>query len=294
MPAVTSSFRDVDTTFIMQPALPANQSPVSLMDQPRTEEGGFVLAPGLYEADFKTYCLQPGTPGPSSKDVYFQTSLEGGEKDIIQTILTNSRKEDQLNQKDIQLLLWSVVSHSDFQKLSPDVKLTAMQLLSPKQLFHVQGGVMGVVKTVAKAMPSSGGGDLKKLFDLSVRSYEAYEQLAVLNTPSQLIRTDMTQDQWYLQEDGYYVRYLPKDYKQSRIQVYVPGTMNDPAAIESGNYILFDPTSWAVVPANSNAQRLGIGGPVINIVKTVIKNIKLPKRNPRPKETKQTNPKIES
>src|SRR5688572_409835 len=85
--AVSSSFNDVDTSLITRPDLPANLSIVSLIDQPRTEDGSFVLTSGLYETDFKTYCLQPGTPGPSSRDVYFQADLKGSRKDIIQTIL---------------------------------------------------------------------------------------------------------------------------------------------------------------------------------------------------------------
>ena len=286
MPGVASNFRYVDTAIIRDPAIPADTAAVSLMELPRTEDGGFVLSPGLYEADFKTYCLQPGTPGPSANDVYFQGSSEGPRKELIETILLNSRQQAQLEQKHIQLLLWSVVSRSDFHKLSPEVKYTAMQLLSPKQVFELQGGVLGVVKTVAKALPSSSGqNDIRKLFDVGVRSYEAYEQLAVLNTPSQIWRTDIKQDQWAQQEEGYYVRFIPNNYKQTKIQVYVPDSVVDPAAQETGSYMVFDPTSWVVVPANSNAQRLGVGGPVLDIVKTVIRSIKSKKGSQRPKET---------
>ncbi|MCU7552383.1 hypothetical protein OCK74_24905 [Chitinophagaceae bacterium LB-8] len=289
-PPVTSSFRDVDTTLIMQPDLPAGKSPVSLMDLPRTEEGAFVLSPGLYEADFKTYCLQPGTPGPSPSDVYFQAPLGGARKDMIQAILFNSRKESQLDQKNVQLLLWSVVSHSDFYKLSPEVQYTATQLLSRKQLFELQGGVLGVVKTVARMVPTlNSQNDIGQLFDLSVRSYEAFERLAVLNTPAPILRTDLKQDQWYRQEEGYYVRYLPNNYKQTRIQVYVPDSVVDSAAYESGNYLVFDPTSWVVVAANSRAQRLGIGGPVLDIVRSVIRTIKSGKGSQHPKETNKGN-----
>ena len=39
LPPVSSSFKDVDTTLIIQPQLPAGVSPASLIDQPRTEEG---------------------------------------------------------------------------------------------------------------------------------------------------------------------------------------------------------------------------------------------------------------
>ena len=145
---------------------------------------------------------------------------------------------------------------------------------------------MGVVKTVARIVPSTGSqNDIGKLFDLSVRSYEAFERLAVINTPSQILRTDIKQDHWYQHKEGYYVRYIPNNYKQTRIQVYVPDSLADSAAQEPGDYIVFDPASWVVIPANSNAQRLGIGGPVLDIVRSVIRTIGSGKESPRPKET---------
>jgi hypothetical protein len=92
----------------------------------------------------------------------------------------------------------------------------------------------------------------------------------------------MTREQWYRQKEGYYVRYLPDNYKETKIQVYVPGNIIDDAN-ETGNYIVFDPASRVIFPANSNAQRLGIGGPVVDIVKSVIKNIGNRKPVPKPK-----------
>ena len=102
-----------------EPSIASDKKPQSLMDLPQTQDGGFVLAPGFYEAEFKTYCLQPGTPDPSQGDAYLQGSITGYRKDIIESVLLNSREEPQMDQKNIQLLLWSVVSNSNFNKLSP-------------------------------------------------------------------------------------------------------------------------------------------------------------------------------
>ena len=245
----------------------------------------------IFETGFKTYCLQPGTPGPSAKDLYFQADLKGSRKDIIQTILLNSRKESHLDQENVQLLLWSVVSHSDFNKLSPDVQYTATKLLSPKQIFELQGGVVGVVKKLAAVVPSTGGqNDIRQLFDLSVRSYEAYERIAVIDTPSKLRQSGMTQDHWYKHEEGYFVRYIANSYKETRIQVYVPAGVSNSYDTTTNNYIVFDPASWVVVPANSNAQRLGIGGPVSDIIKSVIKGISIPKKTQKPKQPSTPKP----
>lgn len=289
--SLATHFEEVDTSLFAPGDLTEGKTPVALTELPRTTDGAFVLAPGFYEADFKTYCLQPGTPGPSSNDAYFQASLQGPRKEIIEDILLNSRKQSQLDQKNIQLLLWSVVSRSQFQKLSPDVQSAAWQLLTPKQIFELNGGVLGAARTVARVLPSSGfQSSLQQLLDVGSSSYEAYERLAVLTTPSQISKPHMKRDQWYKQEEGYFVRYLPNNYQQTKIQVYVPEGVADSVAQNADDYVVFDPTSMMISPANSNAQRLGVGAPVRDVVVKVIDVIKTRKESQR-KEPKKSPPK---
>jgi hypothetical protein len=283
-------------TNVAQVDLPADSKPISLTDLPRTEEGGFVLAPGYYEAEFKTYCLQPGTPDPSPRDAYLQAPVSGYRKDIVETVLLNSRSKPHIEQRHVQLLLWSVVSKSDFNKLSPAVQADAMQLLTPKQVFELRGGVMGVVKTVSNNLPSgvSGGhNDIRRIFEIGSSSYEAFEKIAVLREQSQIKRSDFKNDQWYRLKENYYVRHFPVSYQKVRIQVYVPDGVLDSAGKATGEYLVFDPTGLQSVPANSNAQRLGIGGPVLDIIRAVIKINKAsspPKRLPDNKK----DPKVSS
>ena len=283
----------VDDSDILQSIIPGDAKPLSLMELSRTEEGGFILAPGFYEADFKTFCLQPGTPDPAAGDEYFQAPLKGYRKDIIETILYNYRSKPHLDQKNVQLLLWSVVSGSNYSKLSPAVQSTAAQLLSSKQIFELKGGVIGVVKTVSSQLSSSGlikgDNDIQRLFETGTSSYETFERAAVLREPSKRNRTDTKPDQWYQQKGNYYVRHIPASYKSVKIQVYVPGTGMDSSGKVGGEYIVFDPTGMQAVPANSNAQRLGIGGPVLDIIKAVIKTGKVtekPKKLPENKPGK--------
>ena len=172
-----------------QPVIASEQLPLPLTDLPQTQYGGFVLKPGFYEAEFKTYCLQPGTPDPSPRDAYLQGAVTGYRKEIVEDILINSRKKTDLDQRNVQLLLWSVVSGSDFNKLSPAVKADAATLLTPKQIFELQGGVLGVIKTVSYSTGIlSSNKELQKLFDVSA-SYEKFERIAVLREPSQIKRT---------------------------------------------------------------------------------------------------------
>ena len=54
--------------------------------------------------------------------------------------------------------------------------------------------------------------------------------------------------------------------------------------MKNGSYLSFDPVTMMAIPANSNAQRLGIGAPVIDIVRKVIQiERQLPR--PTPKKT---------
>jgi hypothetical protein len=76
-------------------------------------------------------------------------------------------------------------------------------------------------------------------------------------------------DEWYKQEN-YYVRYFPVNYKKVRIQVFVP---------DSVDQVVFDPTGSQAIPSFTNSQRLGIGAPVLEIIRIIVKVNKEP-RNP--------------
>jgi hypothetical protein len=279
----------------VQPQIDSAQAPQSLMNLPQTQFGGFVLKPGFYEAEFKTYCLQPGTPDPHSGDAYVQAPISGYRKDIIESVLLNSRDQNDIEQRNIQLLLWSIVSGSNFNNLSYAVQNDAARLLTPKQIFQLKGGVVGVIK---QASYSTGilnsNSAIKKLFETGIHSYEAYENLAISREQSQITRQGVKYNQWYRQKENYYVRFIPESYKKVKIQVYVPdGLLGDDDKL-NGEYLVFDPTGQQGIPTFTNAQRLGIGAPVIvGIVREVIK-INRPTPPPKKIPHKKTDPKIES
>ena len=260
-----------------QPLVPSDSKPQSLTELPQTESGGFVLQPGFYEAEFKTYCLQPGTPDPRQGDAYLQGPVTGYRKEIVETVLLASKSQPDIDQKNIQLLLWNVVSGSNFNALSFGVQRDAMRLLTPKQIFELKGGVMGVLKNVTYTTGLLNvNSDLKRLFEGSMASYEAYERLAVRTEGSRVIKKGVKWDQWYAQKEGYYVRYFPESYKKVKIQVFVPDGLLDTAHKLHNEYVVFHPTGQQANPAFTNAQRLGIGAPVIDLVREVIRINKQP------------------
>ena len=269
--------------------LPSGIHPDSLNNLSATQDGGYVLAPGLYEAEFKTYCLQPGTPDPSPRDAYLQSPVTGYRKEIVETVLNNSRVKSDIRQRNIQLLLWSIVSDANYNNLSNEVQADSKQLLTSKQIFELKGGWANVVRTVSNNIPS-GNNDFKRILEMGSESYEKIEKIAVLQEPSTIHRPDFKLDQWYAQDGGYFVRYFPVSYKSVRMQVYVPEGLLDSTGKASGKYLVFNPTGMQVIPANSNAQRLGVGGTVIDILRKVIiinkENKPAPKRVPEKKKEK--------
>ena len=275
----------------VQPQTDSSQVLQSLMDLPQTQFGGFVLKPGFYEAEFKTYCLQPGTPDPGQGDAYVQVPVSGYRKDIIESVLINSKDQKDIEQRNIQLLLWSVVSGSNFKGLSYSVQNDAAKLLTPKQIFQLKGGVVGMIKEASYTTGIlNSNNDIKRLFENGIHSYEAYERIAVRHEQSQIIKRGVKDNQWYRQKENYYVRFIPESYKKVRIQVYVPNDLLDAENKLNGEYLVFDPTGQQGIPTFTNAQRLGIGSPVIDMVRAVIKiNKTLPP--PKNSQQKKTNPK---
>lgn len=273
------------------------KTPSSLMSLPVSQNGDIILSEGLYETEFKSYCLQPGTPSPSDRDAYLQAPLNSYRKDIVETALRNSLSKPYLNQKNIQLLLWAVVSGSNYDKLSGNVQSTAQELLTQKQIFQLKGGYVGMVRNVASFIPNSDVkgiyNQMNNLFELGSSSYEVYERIAVPEGPSVVHHPEYKKEQWYKQPGGYYVRYFPSNYKQVKVQVYVPKGSLDSTGMKDGSYLLFDPVTMMAIPANSNAQRLGIGAPILDVVRKVIEiQNQMPHPAPMPKrpETQQTPP----
>ncbi|MFL5811684.1 MAG: hypothetical protein ACJ749_19325 [Flavisolibacter sp.] len=273
------------------PEIAPDMQAQSLTDLPQSQFGGFILKPGFYEAEFKTYCLQPGTPDPRQGDAYLQGPITGYRKDIVQSILLNSRDNQEIDQRNIQLLLWSVVSGSDFTNLSYSVQTDAAKLLTPKQIFELKGGVMGVIKNVSYSSGlMNANNDIRRLFETSINSYEAYEKIAVQREQSKIIKKGVKYDQWYKQKENYYVRYFPESYKKVKIQVYVPNGILDADNKLNDEFVVFDPTGQQAIPAFTNAQRLGIGSTVVDVVRAIIKIDKraapvkkIPKKTDNPK-----------
>ncbi|MCG9791295.1 hypothetical protein [Flavobacterium algicola] len=259
--AITTSFDDVDMKGSKFPDLIAVKNAQQLYLLPKAATGGFVLCEGFFEMTNKSYCLKAGTYAPSKGDGYMYAPILGPKHNIITTILKNAETKPEVNQNDIQVLLWTIIARTRFADYSGQVKLTAVALLSPMELTHLEGGMLGVlpasVMSKAKSKLPSGIQDafeaennIRKMVASGNYTYAEMEKYAIIAgmAPS---RSDVPSGIWTLHPDGYYIRYFPAGYSVTKVQLYVPA-----ALIASGKTIVYDATDDIACPANTGSQRL--------------------------------------
>ncbi len=233
----------------------------------RTPEGGFVLAGGYYEMSAQSYCLHAGTHGPGGGDGYLYAPVLGSRQEIVTTILRNSVANADIPQSDIQQLLWAIIARARMNELQPNIRGAAGRLMTPRQLAGLNRGALtaltanqlqGLVSLPPFAQQVlRAESDMRGLLTTGAGSYGDMERIAVLggavgrgegsiDTPS---------GRWSAHPDGYWVRYIPSGYSQTRVEIWV-----EPGSAGVGR--TYDPATHVAVPGNTSRQRLAQSGRV--------------------------------
>lgn len=234
----------------------------SLMTLQRTPNGGFVLQPGYYMLVDQSYCLHAGTHGPGGGDGYLYAPPKGSAQDAVMAVVRNSVQRTEIQQHDVQLLLWAIVARAKFEDLSSELKLVASKLLTPRQLAALNrnaldvlqgnaltnalGGVPAPLREVARAEAQ-----MRQMLTTPGASYADMERVAVLSgaAPRGEGSKDVPSGRWSLHPDGYYVRYIPSGYQTTRVEIWVP---QGSTAVGKE----YDPATHIAVPGNTARQRL--------------------------------------
>ncbi|HEX8250572.1 MAG TPA: hypothetical protein VF599_20530 [Pyrinomonadaceae bacterium] len=234
----------------------------SLMTLQRTPNGGFVLQTGYYSMQVQSYCLKAGTHGPGGGAGYLYAPPKGPAEDAVMTIVRNSVNRPEIPQSKIQMLLWAIIARAKFEDLSSDLKATASQLLTPRQLAGLNrsaldvlhgnaltdalGGVPAPLRQIAQAEAQ-----LRQMLTSANGSFAEMERVAVLsgNAPLGEGSIDVPSGRWSIHPDGYYVRYIPSSYSSTRVEIWVP--QGNPSVGKE-----FDPAAHIAVPGNTARQRL--------------------------------------
>lgn len=259
--AISTAFEDVNRSGEKLPDFKNDELAQPLYLLPKAPGHGFILCEGLYEMTNKSYCLKAGTYAPSKGDGYMFAGVRGPKDSLVINILRNAESEPSIHQHDIQLLLWAIIARTKFADYSGQIKMTAMKLLTTRQLLQLEGGALGVlpfdVMGKAKSQLPEGlqaafeaENNIRRLVASGNYTYAEMENYAIIAGIAPP-RADVPRGIWTLHPDGFYVRYFPSGYSITRVQVYVPKEL-----VAGGKTIIYDATNDIACPANTGAQRL--------------------------------------
>jgi len=261
-PPITTSLPDARWAVDSLDNFTPREAKRSLMQLQRTPNGGFVLQPGYYEFHDQSYCLKAGTHGPGGGDGYIFAPPRGPAEDAVMTIVRGSVNKPQIDQHDIQVLLWAIIARTKFEDLDSRLKATAAQLLTPRQLAMLNRTALDMVPGPAlDAATNSLPPLVKQVFQAEAQlrqmltqpgtPYDQLERVAVLAgmAPMGAGSREIPSGRWSLHPDGYYVRYLPASYTNTVVQIWVP--QGSPAVGKE-----YDPATHIAVPGNTARQRL--------------------------------------
>src|SRR4051794_26045347 len=228
----------------------------------RTPNGGVVLQAGYYEFPDQSYCLHTGTHAPGGGDGYLYAPTRGPAEDAVMTIVRNSVQHPEIEQHDVQVLLWAIIARSKFEDLDSHLKATAARLLTPRQLAALNRTALDLVPGPAldaatNRMPPllrqvfQAEAQLRQLMTQPGTPYDQLERVAVLAgmAPMGEGSRAVPSGRWSLHPDGYYIRYIPQGYTNTVVQIWVP--QGSPEVEKE-----YDPATFIAVPGIPARQRL--------------------------------------
>jgi hypothetical protein len=261
-PPITTSIDDAKWGDGSKDGFTPREAEKSLMVLQRTPNGGYVLQPGYYVMQTQSYCLKAGTHGPGGGDGYLYAPPLGPMDDIVMTIVRNSVNHPEVEQHDIQLLLWSIIARAKFENLDNKIKLVASKLLTPKELASInRTGLDMIPESVQrKAIDEAPApiqavlraeAQLRSMLTTTGSSFDDIERVAVLAgvAPMGEGSKEVPSGRWSSHPDNYFVRYIPSGYSSTRLEIWVP--QGSPAVGKE-----FDAATHIAVPGNTARQRL--------------------------------------
>jgi len=233
-PPVTTSLKDaVFEAPELDQLKPDSFSPLG--EAPIGLNGGFLLLPGYWELTSESYCLMAGTYGSKKGDGYSFAPITGPKADIIQSLVNQSRLHPEILQQDIQMLIWAIIAQTKIKNIDPKLLLVATQLLSKQEMIKLAEGGLGLLpfdlkQKAIELLPApiqkvlEAEYAIREKFDQGMATFEELEKLAVLTGefPGFNDEREVKEGRWSKHPDGYFIRFFSDNYKETKIQLYVP------------------------------------------------------------------------
>ncbi len=234
-PAIATTFDDaVYGVSIIDGFDPVVTAPMSQL--PYTGDGAFLVAlPGVFELEAQSFCLHAGTHGPGQGEGYLWAPLRGAQARMIQHVMDAYMQHPELDQRRVQSLIWGIQSKARISNMNPEVREVARVLLTREQIRSLDGGALGDVprelfdqafvdipREVRMVLEAEAM--LRNRLRQEVFNFAELERISVLagDPPRELNGEDVPRGRWSFEPSGFFVRYEPRGYRRTQIQLYAP------------------------------------------------------------------------
>jgi hypothetical protein len=243
-PAVTTSIKD---------AYPRALWMKSLENRLRLK-GGVNFSPeldaGYYRYRFNTFCLQAGTYAPTEGSGYLVAPLKGSKAKLIKDIIMRYTEHPEIDQKDVQMLIWCIETKMKFSMLPPDFQLKVKPLLKPEEIALME---IDFTQIAWDLLPIEAievlnfYNDIRNKLSMASTVYEEIEKLAVKTGIAPLGKGSKNYDAgtWTSIGDGVFMRCFPQTYLKSVIEIFIPEQVSINKD-NSGNIISFDNNTYKI------------------------------------------------
>ena len=189
------------------------------------------LSPGYYKFRFNTFCLHAGAYAPTEGAGYLVAPLKGAKADLIKTVLSRFSEHPEIDQKDVQLLVWGIEAGQKFSSYPLDFQIRVKPLLNPEDIAQMEVDTKQIAYDLlpqdAKNVVDFYTGLRGKLSDAG-STYEDVENIAVKTgiAPIGKGSKNISAGTWTSIGDGVFMRCFPEGYKKSNVEVYIPSDVN--------------------------------------------------------------------
>jgi hypothetical protein len=212
------------------------------------------LAPGYYRADLQSYCLHAGTYAPTQGAGYLLAPLAGSQAELIQSILDRSVGYPDIDQRDIQRLIWGIEAGVNFLDYPTDFIARVQPLLTQEDIASlsiqnsnivegllgglIPGEVQNVIETYER---------MRQLLTDFQTSYEQIESVAVLTGSPPIGENSRTIDAgvWNYAGDQFYIRAYPHGYPQITVEILRPASYRLERD-EKGRIVVFESGDYRI------------------------------------------------
>lgn len=274
---ISTSLMDANTDVAFLDGFGWNNNHMLIDRLPRQPDGSIKLRPGLWAYTAQSYCLHAGTHAPSRGDGYLYAPLQGQRAVVIRHLLQHSVDHPEINQRTIQMLIWSILARVKITDLPLVEQQAALRLLTPANILEVNGGIIGTLTPEAKekilaTLPASVRriieieGQIRELFLKGKATYEQIERIAILTGvgPRGSGSRDVPDRRWSYHPDGYFVSYQPQNYSLTNVRIFVPEVIQVQRDASKQIVALIDPNGSQIQISNvGSAVRVRIAKPII-------------------------------